>query len=162
MASGVIHDSLIFGMKFGQTRQQFYDSCWKLNNEERVTHGPNNKFVAYKLPQKDTTDLKNAITMFFYGVFNEENIMTGMDFQFSHDAWSLWNKNMQSDRLVLSVKDSLKKWYPGNDFITVHLPKDTTDIFVKIDGNRRITIKPLDDSRIVKTRIDDLRYILDK
>jgi len=84
-----------------------------------------------------------------------------MDFQFYYDAWSLWNKELQSDQLIYSVKDSLTTWYPGNDFIEV-TSKDSIITFVKVDGNRRIMINPLDDDRIVKAKIDDLRYILNK
>lgn len=162
MASGIVYDSLLFGLKFGQTKKEFFDICWKLNKNGLVTNGPDNNFVAYNLPQKNPAQLKNAITMLFYGVFNEDQVMTGMDLKFSHKAWSLWNKNLQSDQLLMSIKDSLQTWYPGNNFITVNMPKDTTALLIKIDGNRRITLKPLDDPRVVKARIDDLRYILDK
>jgi hypothetical protein len=33
---------------------------------------------------------------------------------------------------------------------------------VKIDGNRRIIIEPLENNQEVNARIDDLRYIIDK
>ncbi|WP_149274630.1 hypothetical protein [Pareuzebyella sediminis] len=162
MAKGTIHDSLLFGMRFGQTKKEFFDRCWQLNSKGIVKQGPNNQFVEYKLPKKKGQGLQYAITMLFYGIFNDSNTMTGMNFQFSYDGWSLWNEKLQSHELIHSVKDSLKKWYPGNDFIQLRMKKDTSEVYVKIDGNRRILIKPLDDNRIVKARIDDLRYSLDK
>lgn len=85
-----------------------------------------------------------------------------MDFQFYYNAWSIWNKSLQSDKLLPVVMDSLIKWYPGNDFIKVPLKKDSLHLLVKVDGNRRITIRPLEDERIVKAKIDDLRYVLEK
>ncbi|WP_192461078.1 hypothetical protein [Euzebyella saccharophila] len=158
LASGVIHDSLVFNLKLGQTKKEFFETCWKLNKKGIIKQGPNNKFVEYKLPLKNNQNLKDAVNMLFYGIFDNGNLMTGMNFQFYHTAWSLWNKDLQSDQLVHSVKDSLTKWYPGNDFRAITLPKDTVESLIKIDGNRRIIIKPLDDPRIVKARIDDLRH----
>lgn len=163
LASGVIHDSLFLGLRLGQTRKDFFEICWNLNREKKVTHSEIFPFVKYPLPKKTTSDPEKDMTMLFYGDFDEgKTIMTGMKLQFYYDAWAIWNKTLQSDQLLLAVKDSLEKWYPGNDFIRVPLKKDSTELLVKVDGNRRITIKPLDDNRMVKAKIDDLRYVLDK
>ncbi|GAB5474965.1 MAG: hypothetical protein Mars2KO_30640 [Maribacter sp.] len=161
MAKGVIHDSLLFDMRFGQHKQEFFQQCWQLNQKGVITNGPGNKTVKHVLPQK-VEDAASSLTLLFFGDFNEKDIMTGMDLQFYYNAWSIWNKKLQSDQLIPVVMDSLNKWYPGNDFIKVPLKKDSAEIFVKVDGNRRITIKPLDDDRIVKAKIDDLRYVLEK
>jgi len=162
MAKGVVYDSLLFDMKFGQHKQEFLSACWKLNQKGILSNGPGNTTVKYKLPLREDVPMKWAITMLFFGDFNKDKIMTGMDFQFYYSAWSIWNKDLQSYQLVPVVMDSLRKWYPGNDFIKVPLAKDSLDIFVKVDGNRRIVIKPLDDNRVVKAKIDDLRYALDE
>lgn len=162
MAKGVVYDSLLFDMKFGQRKQEFFQKCWQLNQKGIISNGPGNESVKYMLPQQSETNSEQNITLLFFGDFNENKIMTGMDYQFYYNAWSIWNKKLQSDKLVPVVMDSLKKWYPGNDFIKVPLKKDSTEIFVKVDGNRRITIRPLDDDKIVKAKIDDLRYVLEK
>lgn len=162
MATGVVYDSLIFDMKFGQHKQEFLSTCWKLNQKGIIFNGPENAWVKYKLPTKTDTPMESEITLLFFGDFNEQKIMTGMDFQFYYNAWSIWNKKLQADKLLPVVMDSLKNWYPGNDFIRVPLKKDSLEVFVKVDGNRRITIRPLDDEKIVKAKIDDLRYVLDQ
>lgn len=159
MAKGVFHDSLLFGMKFGETKQEFYNRCWKLNQQRLVTQSTQSKFLRYLRPVKKEKNDSKTITMLFYGSFNEENIMTGMDLRFYHEGWSLWNKELQSDKLIYDVKDLLTAWFPGNNFINVK--RDSIEIFVKIDGNRRIIIKPLDDERQVKAKIDDLNYVLE-
>ncbi len=161
MSKNIVHDSLFFGMKFGQSKQEFFDKCWKLNSEGLVSHGPSNEFVKHDLPLKEGADLTQSIRMLFYGIFNEEKKMTGMKVQYSYNAWSLWNKSLQPEKLVPVVKDTIMKWFPGNDFIKVKINKNEKDLFVKVDGNRRIIIKPIDDNREVKVRIDDLRYLLD-
>lgn len=162
MAKDIVNDSLLFGMKFGDTKQEFFDQCWKLNNQKIVTHGPNNNFVQYDLPLKEGDSSIYATTMLFYGIFDEENIMRGMDMQFSYVAWSLWNKKFKADKLVPVVKDSLRSWFPGNDFISVKPKNSDKEIFVKVDGNRRIIIEPLRNDKDVDVRIDDLRFVIDK
>lgn len=162
MSKNIEHDSLFLGMTFGQTKQEFFDKCWKLNSQGLVMQGPNNQFVAYNLPLKKGDSLTKSIRMLFYGIFDEKKIMTGMNLQFSYNAWSLWNKSLQPDKLVPVVQDTLIKWFPGNDFLKVNIKKNEKDLLVKVDGNRRIIIKPIDDNREVKVRIDDLRHVLDK
>ncbi len=161
MAKGIVNDSLMLGMKLGQTQKEFFDKCWKLNRDKIVTNGPDG-YVMFELPVKKENGKGDAITMLFYGIFNDDKTMTGMNFQFYYESWSLWNKSLQSDRLMPEVKSRFMNWYPGNDFIKVELKNGKGDIFVKVDGIRRITIKPLDDNRVVKAQIDDLRYILSK
>lgn len=161
MSKGIVNDSIFLGLKLGQTKKEFFDTCWKLNTNQVVTNGADG-FVEYTLPTKGRDRSDQEITMLFYGIFDEENIMTGMKLQFSYDAWSLWNKSLQSDQLLLIVKKLLKEWYAGNDFINVDIANNKKQIWVKVDGNRRITIKPLDHDRTVKAQIDDLRYVLEK
>lgn len=160
MAKGIVNDSLFLGLKLGQNRKEFFDICWQLNRDKMVTNGPNS-YVKYALPDKKQDDLNKSMTMLFYGIFNNENKMTGMNMQFYYDAWSLWNTSLHSDTLIHAVKDTLNQWYPGNDFIKVEMEKSQKELFVKVDGNRRITIKPLDDKMMVKAQIDDLRYVLE-
>lgn len=158
MDKDLVFDSLFLSMEFGITKQEFFDRCWKLNKEEIVKEGPLNNFVAYQIPNK--IDKTKKITMLFYGTFNKEKIMTGLDLKFYYEAWSLWNKSLHSDQLINVVSDSLKSWFPGNDFIKVTL-KNEDEVLVKVDGNRRILIESPTNTREINARIDDLRYIID-
>lgn len=162
MAKKTVNDSLFFGMKFGETKQDFFDQCWKLNKQKIISHGSSNNFVKYILPLKNEEDKVNTITMLFYGIFNDEKIMTGMDMKFYYESWSLWNKSYHSDKLLPLVKDSLKSWFPGNDFINVPIKETNEILYVKIDGNRRIVIEPLKSDKEVDVRIDNLRHILNE
>lgn len=162
MSSGTVYDSLLFGMKFGQEKQEFFRRCWQLNQRGIISNGPESTSVKYELPFSENTPSDKGITLLFFGDFNEDKIMTGMDFDFYYNAWSIWNKSLQSDKLLPVVKDSLKKWYPGNDFIRIPIKNDSLELLVKVDGNRRIVISPLTDDRMVTAKIDDLRYVLEK
>ncbi len=159
LATEVINDSLKFGLKLGVPRQHFYDICWQLNKEQKVKQGPLNNFVEYKLPTKNKDRVEERITMLFYGIFDEEKIMTGLDMKFYFDAWSPWNKSLHADKLIPVVKDTLLSWYPGNNFIPITLKKSDKEVLIKVDGNRRILIESPKDSRQLDVRIDDLRYV---
>jgi len=154
----IVNDSLLFGLKLGDTKQQFFDICWQLNKDKVIRQGPKNDFVMYKLPTSNPDDVKNKITLLFYGIFNNEKTMTGLDMKFYYDAWSLWNKSLHAEQLIPVVQDSLMSWYPGNEFIPVTLKKSNKQVFVKVDGNRQILIEAPSDTREVDVRIDDLRF----
>jgi len=153
LSTGVKNDSLFFGMKFNDTKKEFFATCQQLNNEKLVSHGPNNQFVEYTM--KANEDDESSIQMLFYGMFNEEQIMTGMNMRFSYNAWAPWNTDLNAEKLIPSVKDTLQKWFPGNEFMKVNLKKLNKDTFIKIDGNRQIKLYILDDKHLT-VRIEDL------
>lgn len=150
----VLLNDLVFDMKFGGTKKDFFDRCWELNKEGKIAQGPNNNFVSHVIEGRDSTEL--SITMLFYGAFNEQDIMDGMKMEFFHNAWAPWNKDLYSDKLLLKVKDSLQKWFPGNDFIPLDLKKIEAEAFVKVDANREIIMYVKDD-KAVTVRFADLR-----
>jgi hypothetical protein len=153
LATGVKNDSLFFGMKFNDTQQDFFDICKELNSRKLVTHGPNNKFVQYFIkPDKEN---ESSIQMLFYGIFNKERIMTGVNMRFSYSSWAPWNKQYYADELIPKLKDTLLKWFPGNEFIKVDIKELSKETFIKIDGNRQIKMYTLDDS-VVSVKIEDL------
>lgn len=153
LATGIKNDSLFFGMKFNDTKQEFFDICQELNNNELVSHGPENKFVEYTI--KATNDDGSSIQMLFYGIFSKKNIMTGLNMRFSYNAWSPWNNKLNADKLIPSIKDTLRKWFPGNEFIKVDLKELNNEVYVKIDGNRQIKMYTLD-KKVVVVKIEDL------
>ena len=153
--SGVKHDTMLYDLKFGDTRKEFFKKCWELNKKGIATHGPANNYVQVFLNPKDSTNTVDKISLLFYSTFNENDITTGMDMKFSYVAWAPWNKELQADKLLPVVKDTLMKWYPGNKFMEVN------DREVKVDGNRQIKIFQESD-RDVAVIIENLAYKYEK
>jgi len=147
LASGNRNDSLFLEIKFGMTRNEFYDHCWELNKECLVSHGPGNATVYYPL-----TELKHQASMNFYPHFYQEKIYQ-MPVIFNYDAWAPWNTELGSDSLRWDVLELMEKWY-GDDFFKVEDP-DGGFAHVKIDGNRRIMITKAGD-RTVEVLYTDL------
>jgi len=44
LKTGVVHDSLIFDLKIGQTKKEFYKYCWDMNKSQQITAGSGNKY----------------------------------------------------------------------------------------------------------------------
>lgn len=149
-ASGKKVDSLFMGFYFGMTSKDFYGYCWELNKKGIIRDGNNNTMVLYKMD----TGLNHPAEMNFYPDFYENKIAK-MRVEYSYDGWAPWNKNLYADSLIPQVLKLYERWYPdGNKFIRITNP-DKGTIYVKVDGNRRITIGAFND-RIVKVDFSDL------
>jgi hypothetical protein len=150
LAKGTRSDSLFFGIYLGMPSKAFYDHCWDMNKKGLFTNGNYNTSVLYKLNK----DLKYPASMNFYPAFYDGRIFS-MWASYEYDGWAPWNKKLSSDSLLPDVVNMYKKWYQqGNDFITI-TDKVKGTIYVKVDGNRRITIGRFDD-RYVKVDYTDL------
>ncbi len=148
---GELKNDLVFGLVLGSTKKDFFNRCWELNKEGLVTQGPNNNSVQHVLGTENLT----AINMLFYGVFDAKDKMTGMNFEFSYKAWSLWNKKYEARELLPVMKDTLMKWFPGNEFIPLKIDRIEESTLVKVDGNRQIMVYVKDD-KDVAVKIEDL------
>ncbi|MCI4641952.1 MAG: hypothetical protein MRY51_03775 [Flavobacteriaceae bacterium] len=153
MAHGERYDILKFDLSFGDTKKEFFAKCWELNKKGLITQGPKNQYVAYALKNDSTQN----ITHLFYGIFDDNQKMVGLDMEFAYDGWSPWTPELQSDQLMFVAMDTLKSWYPGNDFFKVTNKKLNKDTYVKIDGNRQIIVQTATD-KDVKVTLEDLRH----
>jgi len=133
LASGVRYDSLFMGLYLGMPEKDFYLHCWQLNRKGLIRQGESNTTVYYQLKNQ----LKYPAAMDFYPKFMQGRIYE-MPVKFKYIGWAPWNKNLTSDNL----QHNLVKWYEktyGKGFIEVRHPLHGT-AFVKVDGNRRISI----------------------
>ena len=133
LASGVRNDSLFMGIYLGMGQKEFYTQCWKLNQKGILKQGYRNMTVEYKL--KD--ELKYTATMDFYPEFAQSKIFE-MPVRFFYNGWAPWNKKLCADSLQLQIVKWYEKLY-GNGFMEVKHPTRGS-AFVKLDGNRRISI----------------------
>ena len=140
LASGERYDSLFLGINFGMTSEEFYKHCWELNKEGLLVEGNQNTTVQYNID-----DFKQPAEFNFYPDFYEDKIFQ-MPTTFSYKAYAPWNKALSADSLQVEVLALMQKWY-GEDFIKVE-SKDRGIAYVRVDGNRRITIYKADETDI--------------
>jgi hypothetical protein len=138
LASGIRHDSLFMGLYLGMTQKDFYVHCWNLNHKGLIRQGEGNTTVEYKM----RGELKHSGQMNFYPKFADGKIYE-MPVRFAYSGWAPWNKELSSKNLMKDVLQWYKKIY-GTGFIEVDHP-ERGPAFVKVDGNRRITIFKTDD-----------------
>jgi hypothetical protein len=141
LASGVRYDSLFMGLYFGMPEKEFYLHCWKLNHKGLIKQGESNTTAEFEM--KD--ELKYPALMDFYPKFMQGKIFE-MPVSFKYKGWAPWNKTLSSDNLEKEVLKRYEKVY-GDGFIKVKHPLHGT-AYVKIDGNRRITIFIEDDLHV--------------
>ena len=155
-------DSVFLGIHLGMKQQRFFMHCWEMNKKGILTDGNDltgNMTVLYKLPN----ELKYPASMNFYPDFQDSTIWK-MRVYFHYDGWMPWNKSLGADSLLQQVVGLYKKWYgKGNSFMQVDDEKKGT-VYVKVDGNRRITIKKYDDVAVRAEFVDMLveKQIKDK
>ena len=140
LASGERHDSLFLGIYLGMSSKDFYAHCWEMNKKQLIKEGMNNSSVQY-IPR----ELKHPGKMYFYPKLWEDKIYE-MPIVFSYDAWAPWNKELFADSLQQDVRRMFEAWY-GEGFIEISHPKRGV-AFVKMDGNRRISIWKEDDQQV--------------
>lgn len=141
LASGVRYDSLFLGLYFGMPEKTFYVHCWNLNKKGVIKQGESNITAEYEMKN----ELNYPALMDFYPKFNQGKI-SEMPVSFKYRGWAPWNKTLSSDKLQIE----LLKWYEktyGAGFIKVKHPLHGI-AYVKIDGNRRITIFIENDLRV--------------
>jgi len=143
-------DSLFFGIGFGMEKQAFYDRCMELNKEGKTIQGTQNTSVLYI----DNENFKLPVDMNFYPNFHNDKIFA-MPIYFNYKAWAPWNRELQSDSLILEVKSLLEKWY-GPGFKDKKLESGRVGYF-KIDSPRIITIK-IRDEQFVDVLIENVKY----
>ncbi len=141
LASGVRYDSLFLGLYFGMPEKDFYKHCWQLNQKGMIMQGETNTTAEFQL--KD--ELKYPAVMDFYPKFNQGKI-SEMPVSFKYKGWAPWNKTLSSDKLMIQVQKWYEKVY-GHGFIQVKHPLHGV-AYVKVDGNRRITIFKENDLRV--------------
>jgi hypothetical protein len=133
LASGIRYDSLFMGLYLGMPEKEFYTRCWALNQQGLIRQGSRNTTVEYQIKN----ELKYPGIMDFYPEFIQGKIYE-MPVRFSYNGWAPWNNKLSSDSLQINVLNWFRKMY-GDGFMEVKHPKRGI-AFIKINGNRRITI----------------------
>lgn len=146
---GAHNDSLFLGYYFGMSREEFYDHSWSLNRQRIVREGASNQSVRYEI-----NELKSRAIMNFYPVFYRDSIYS-MPVKYSYTGWAPWNRNLWADSLENEVVDLYQDRY-GHKFQKMRHPEENKPTYITIEGNKRVAIYKMDDSRHVAVEFTDL------
>lgn len=134
LASGKQVKELFLGLKLGMDRKTFFETCWDLNKQGKLTNGPSALSIEYKAQMASG----NPATMRFYPQFEQDKIYL-MPIEFTYEGWAPWNEDLSVENLRTDVVKLFEEWY-GPGFIEVTNEDKSQIVFVKMDGNRRIRI----------------------
>lgn len=149
------NEDLFLGLQMGQTRKEFFDHCWQLNKEKKIAQGSGNQYAKYYLKPEPGQDSTKTVEILFYGMFDEEKVMYGMDMKMSFTSWSLWNEDYHSDVLMKFMEEKYMKDEKGNPFMSIKVSEEVHAL-VKVDLNKQIRMVPLDKQTII-VKIEDLQ-----
>ncbi len=152
---GIRVDSLLLGINFGDTRDEFYGKCFDLNKQQLITQGPGGATVQYLFKDSLVHESPTDLRLLFIPVFDQNDVIIEMNLEFSYPAWAPWNELYQSDKLKEKVLKLLQHWYKGNEFITAEI--DNNKVPVKLDGNRRMLVY-LKDTQNVVVKVQDILH----
>ncbi|MEK6478987.1 hypothetical protein WJR50_15680 [Catalinimonas sp. 4WD22] len=135
LASGLRYDSLFRGIYFNMSREAFKDYCFNQNLEGKFKQGGlrSGNWVECKL--KD--ELKYPAAINFFPKFKND-VITEMEAAIYYENIAV--DDQRGELLLSDVLQLLERWY-GEGFMKINSPyfyKD--DVYVKVDGNRRITV----------------------
>ena len=151
LAKDVRYDSLFFGIELGQDKKEYFEICWDWHKKGVLGSSGRSNYVQYDMVSKDTFP---KVLMHFYPETDAYNKISEMDVLFDYSAWGPWSKTYGSEALLPVVLDTLQSWYKGNKFLNVELD-NKEDVWIKVDGNRRIAVR-VKDERYVQAKITDL------
>ena len=154
-ARNIRMDSIFLGLKFGDSKKDFFDKCRKLNLEGITEDGSNAGLNVQVLRKIDSTLTDAKVNMYFYPNFNEKYQIIEMPVHYSYNSYFPYVERYHSKVLMPQVLKLLEHDY--GKFIPVFKPgKDT--IYVHIDANRRITVNKKDD-QFVLAKFTDLTAV---
>ncbi len=155
LANGIRIDSLVFGINFGDTRNEYFGKCFDLNKQKLVTQGPYGGTVEYRFTDSLFHDQPTDMKMLFIPAFDKDDIIIEMNLEFSYPGWAPWNEQYQSDKLKERVLKMLSYNYKGNAFVTVTI--NGNEYPIKLDGNRRMIVYIKDEQNVV-VKIQDILH----
>ena len=132
--SGKQVNELFLGLELGMDRKAFFETCWELNKQGKLSNGPTELSVEYRAEMPSG----NPARMRFYPKFEQDKIYL-MPVEFTYEGWAPWNEELTAEKLREDVLQLLEGWY-GQGFIEVSNEDKSQIVFVRMDGNRRIRI----------------------
>jgi len=136
------YDSIVYGVKLGMTYDDFYYYVFKGNREGLFL--PSRGGTMVKIDLNEGFDYPVQFDFFPNNIQGNSIPINEYKAHIHFKNYSIYNKEMSIDNLLEQTIRFFLKGYRGNKFIKV---PNTDDIFVKynyvkIDGNRKILIKP--------------------
>ena len=138
LASGARYDSLFKGLYFGMPYDSFRDHCMKMHVRGEFREGgrKSGAWVECNL----TNEMKYPASLNFYPEFEESAITQMRAAVYYNSDVTFKDHPFVKDSLLHDAIRLMDRWY-GPGFVKIDSPDSLKeDIYVKVNGNRRITV----------------------
>lgn len=157
LSKGVRYDSLFYNIHLGITYDDFTFYCFK--NHLDGAFKPNAKGTAVALELTEGFSAPVQLEFFPKNAQQYEPIkkFTGL---VKYKDFSRYDKKYAIENLVKETLQFFEKGYGGREFITIpHENRLLKYNYIKIDGNRKILLKPTFNGDLLLLEIEDLNPI---
>jgi len=148
LSRNIRSDDLFYGLKLGMTKEGFFTHCRSMNKNGLFFNSAGNTAVICRLD----TALKSPAKISFYPEFFE-NRMYKLSAAVNYEGFAPWNKSLFADSLATDLLRLFKHWYGPANVLQISDPL-TGAAFIKIDGNRKLSIRKKDEQEITVEFID--------
>jgi len=153
LASGERNDSLIYGIHFGMTEEEFKSYCTGMNLQKRFMPNPRGSAVRLALQK----GFGAPVVFDFFPVLHSDKAITKVTASMKYRDFSYYDKTYDIGNLVIEAEKYFEDGYGGNKFIAIpHENILLKHMYVKIDGNRKILLKPTFEGQELQIEFEDL------
>ena len=153
LTTGVRNDSLIYRIHFGMTQEEFKSYCTGMNLQKRFMPNPRGTAVRLKLQK----GFGAPVLFDFFPVLHSNKPISKIIASMKYRDFSYYDKIYDIGNLVIEAVEYFEDGYGGNKFIAIpHENKLLKHMYVKIDGNRKILLKPTFDGQELQIEFEDL------
>lgn len=158
LAKGVRQDSLFMGLYLKMPLKEFRTYSFDMNIKGKFKQG------GQKSPnwvQTNLEALSYPATLTFYPNFKNDSI-NELNAAIYYENAKFKDGIFEKDSLLLDVLNLMDKWYGGPHFKIKSPMFYKEDIYVKVNGNRRITLYPDASGQIINLWYVDLTNLKEK
>ncbi len=151
-------DTLIYEIHFGMVFEDFYDYCYEMNQKGIFMPKPDESGVRALL----TEPFNAPVVLEFFPVAQvTDGPIVRLNATLRYQNFSFYDQRYAIENLVREAMQYFEQEYGGRDFIAVpQKNKLVKNYFVKLDGNRRVTLMPSPDGAELKVIFEDLSRLI--
>lgn len=138
LADGARYDEVLLDYRLGMDTREFYEHGVELN-QQGIVYGMSQ--IVYPFDE-----LPYPATMDIVGNFHE-GLLYELFCTISYDDWTPGTPEYFTDRMIPELIEYFEELH-GPGFRQIEHPEHERDAWIKIDGNRRISIYPLNELHV--------------
>lgn len=153
LEKNIRQDSLIYGIHFGMTGEEFARYCTGMNQKQIFMPSPSGTTVRLEI----SNGFDTPVFLDFFPVLTANNPIKRVNASMKYKNFSYYDERYKIENLVKKAIAYFEEGYGGNEFFSIpHSNKLLKLMYVKIDGNRKILLKPTFDGQELEIEFEDI------